>query len=373
MRLIPAVALRAAPMLCLAAWVSAAAAPLPDTYAPVTAAFRDGLANSRTPGGAAEIRVGDTIVWQAAVGQAKAGPAARFRPDTLSSVASVTKTIMATMVMRLVERGVLSLDKPIAPYLPSSIPATDQVTLRQLLGMRSGYREIENDPGFLRAITDPNHVWTREKFFRRITAPHFTPGTQYEYVNTNYLLLSAIVAKVAPDGMQGAFRRLIAEPAGLGQDVVFARNPAVAPRVADGWRTRGGRRRNVNAGARNLGVNTSVWGPLWGDGGVVASADGLARFSRALFGGRLVRPETLAAMRPTTPNEDGLGLQAFTIDGHEWLGHFGAFNGYVALLAYDVQRDTTLTIVANALDEDTGGQAAILFPLVTAYDAVAPK
>lgn len=359
--------------LCAPVLLMMAAAPASDPYAPVTTALRDALTSTQTPGAAAEIRVGDKIVWQAALGQAKAKPAQPFRADTLSSVASVTKTVMATMVLRLVENGTLSLDAPIAPYLPSTIPATNQVTLRQLLGMRSGYNEIENEPGFLRAIADPNHLWSRQQFYRLIKAPHFTPGSQFEYVNTNYLLLSAIVAKVAPGGVPGAFRRLIAQPAGLGQDVVFARDPAVAPRVADGWETSGGRRRNVNAGARNLGVNTSVWGPLWGDGGIVATADGLVRFCRALFGGRLVKPETLAAMRPGADGNDGLGLQTFTIGGHDYFGHFGAFNGYVAVIGYDPARDTTIALVANALDEDTGAQVNLLYKTMAAYDAVAAQ
>ncbi|MGR3715301.1 MAG: serine hydrolase domain-containing protein [Thermohalobaculum sp.] len=329
---------------------------------------------SATPGVAAVMTWHGKTVWSTAIGRAVVSTRIPFQRQTLCSIGSVTKMVTATIVLRMVELGMLQLDAPISTYLAANIPAKSTVTLRQLLGMQSGYNDVEATDAFSAVILDPNYRWTYDKLFQLIEAPHFTPGSQVEYNNTNYILLSAIVQNTYPGGVAAAFRTLVAKPAGLADDMSFTRDPKVAYRFAHGYFTYGGKTIDVNRGARFLGVPTATWGTIWGDGGVAATASGLARFADALYGGRIVSPATLAMMKPATPaSEYGLGMTNLDLDTRQWIGHEGGFPGYVAVIAHDDARDATFSVIANALDIDTRAQAQIIAGLVKAFDDYVAK
>ena len=358
-----------AALAALLAGQPASAAEAPSLPKTLTATLEATLAATDTPGAAATITRHGRTVWSVAAGQAATEDGRPFRRDTLSSVASVTKMLTASIVMRLVEGGVLHLDAPVAGLVPADVPDAGRVTLRDLLGMRSGYADTENDPAFLRKVADPNHRWTDADFFGPLKPPHFKPGSQVEYSNVNFVLLGKVIDAVYPGGVGAAFDELVRRPARLGDAAVFRRDPCVAGRVAHGYQTQNGTTADVSHGARDLGVSTAVWGTIWTDGGLVATADGLARFGDALFGGQIVRPATLAAMEaPLAHSSQGLGLEEATIDGHRWYGHVGAFDGYTAVLLHDPVRDVTIAGVANALDADTGAQEALFLNLIAAYD-----
>lgn len=352
-------------------WLAGAAhaEPLPlPVRAKLAATLEADRVATRTAGIAATITRGGEAVWQSARGLSVVAAGAPFRRTTVASVGSVSKMFTATIVMRMAEDGLLSIDSPIAPYVPAYIPATGEVTIRDLLHMRSGYADIENLPAYIAASEDPNHVWTRKELFQPITPPHFTPGSQFEYSNVNYLLLTQIIDAVYPGGTAAAFRTYIAAPAGIEHQVSFARRTSFAANFAHGYQIDGDAVRDVSLGATRMGVNASVWGTMWGDGGIAGTATGLARFIDALFAGRIVQPATLAAMQAGSEVDYGLGMEQFPINGHVWYGHGGAFNGYTAFLIHDPDRDVTLAIVANTLNTD-GSQVAIPFDLVAVYDA----
>lgn len=328
--------------------------------APLDARLAELVAATNSPGASATITVGGREVWASAIGLARPDSRTPFTSDTLSSVASVTKLFTATIMTRLQEDGLIDLDAPIAPHVPDTIPGAGQVTARQLVEMTAGYPDAASDPEIEAAFSDPNHVWSREHLFAAIEPPKFAPGSAYDYSNTNYWLLGQIIDSVYPGGTSAAFRDYIAEPAGLGQDVVFDRDPAVASRVADGYRTLDGLTYNVNAGALDLGVNTSVWGTIWTDGGIVATSAGIARFADALYGGELLNEANTAAA-----GADCL----YDLAERCWTGFVGAFNGYGAFVLHDVERGVTISAIINALDEDAGLQFAFLPGLAEAYVA----
>jgi|GEM_PF-6543865 len=336
----------------------AAAGPLATTLDQTIAGL---LAATNTPGAAVSVTVGGQSRYRGTQGFAKVESATPFTTGTLSSVASVTKLFTATLIYRLNELGRLSLDAPIATYLPAGIPGAADVTVRNLVNHTAGYADIERLPAFLAAQADPNHVWTRDELTQPITAPQFTPGSQYDYSNTNYLLLGQIIDGVYTGGTAAAFRDLIARPAGLGDSVVWERDPAAAARVADGYVTQGGQTVNVNAGAQDLGVNTSVWGPIWTEGGIVATAEGLTRFANALYGGLLLDVAGTAAFLDGSANDPTVPATP-----PAYAGHLGAFNGYVAALIYLPEQQVALGVVANALDMDTAAQLAFVSGLLGA-------
>lgn len=115
------------------------------------------------------------------------------RPDALFKIASISKLYDAVAVIKLVNNGRLSLDKTIADYLPElvgRIENADKITLRLLIQHRSGIPNFTDAPNFWAAPTG-----TYEESLALILdkPANFEPDDDYEYCNTNYLLLNKIV------------------------------------------------------------------------------------------------------------------------------------------------------------------------------------
>ena len=120
-----------------------------------------------------------------------------MRPGDSFRIGSLTKTYVATVLLQLAEEGRLSLDDPVARFLPGLVPGGDKITIRQLLNQTSGLFDYEKDPRVLAPYLAGNlaHRWAPRKLVRIAVShrPLFTPGTRYSYSNTNYILAGLIV------------------------------------------------------------------------------------------------------------------------------------------------------------------------------------
>jgi CubicO group peptidase (beta-lactamase class C family) len=115
------------------------------------------------------------------------------KPDALFKIASISKLYDAVAVTKLVSDGRLSLDKTIADYLPQlsdRIENSDKITLRLMIQHRSGIPNFTDAPNFWAAPTE-----TFEESLALILgkSANFEPGEDYEYCNTNYLLINKIM------------------------------------------------------------------------------------------------------------------------------------------------------------------------------------
>lgn len=115
------------------------------------------------------------------------------KPTALFKIASISKLYDAVAVTKLVSDGRLSLDMTIADYLPElvgRIENSDKITLRLMIQHRSGIPNFTDSPGFWAAPTDT----FEESLALILDKPaNFEPGEDYEYCNTNYLLLNKIM------------------------------------------------------------------------------------------------------------------------------------------------------------------------------------
>ncbi|MDM9631501.1 serine hydrolase domain-containing protein [Robiginitalea aurantiaca] len=115
------------------------------------------------------------------------------KPDALFKIASISKLYDAVAVTKLVSDGRLSLDRTIADYLPElsgKIENSDKITLRLMIQHRSGIPNFTDAPNFWAAPTE-----TFEESLALIQGKpaNFEPGEDYEYCNTNYLLINKIM------------------------------------------------------------------------------------------------------------------------------------------------------------------------------------
>ncbi|TAK12049.1 MAG: class A beta-lactamase-related serine hydrolase [Acidobacteria bacterium] len=188
---------------------------------------------------AATIEVGTTrgVQWRAAFGaltyDAGAPPCA---DDTIFDLASLTKVIATTSIaMRLVDRGVLSIDTPIESLEPRwralITPGGDRPTLRCLLDHSSGL---------------PAHValyktaQTREAFLDQILALDLarTPGVAAEYSDVGFMLLGFLLERAAGATLDAEFAPIAAQLGEIGYRPSRHLRPRIAPTERDAWRGR---------------------------------------------------------------------------------------------------------------------------------------
>jgi serine beta-lactamase-like protein LACTB, mitochondrial len=219
--------------------------------------------------------------WSAGYGLSDVENTVPATPITVYRLASVSKPITAAAVLRLVEQGRMDLDAPIQRYVPAFPDKPWPITARQLLSHQSGIRN-----------------WTDEEFhntrrFQSLTealAPFkddallFEPGTRTQYTSYGFTLLGAAVESAGGAPFVEQLRAGVFEPASMESardDDVFA----IIPHRAEGyWRRPDGTLLNAPLS------DTSNRMP---GGGLVATAEDVARFASALQRGLLLKPETL--------------------------------------------------------------------------------
>ncbi|GHE70790.1 serine hydrolase domain-containing protein [Roseivirga thermotolerans] len=114
-------------------------------------------------------------------------------PQALFKIASISKLYDAVAVAKLVNDGRLSLDKTLADYLPElvgSIENADKITLRLMIQHRSGIPNFTDSPGFWAA---PTETFEESLALIENQPANFEPGEDYQYCNTNYLLINKIM------------------------------------------------------------------------------------------------------------------------------------------------------------------------------------
>ncbi|MBN2637809.1 MAG: beta-lactamase family protein [Bacteroidales bacterium] len=133
-------------------------------------------------------------------------------PYSLFKIASVSKLYTAVSIAKLVHSGRLSLDSTLAYYFPelaARIKNADKITVRMLVQHRSGI------PDYVRTHNYWGHPKQndKERLDLVLDLPaHFKPGTEYEYSNTNYLLLSKLIEKVTGESQYQYIKENILEP-----------------------------------------------------------------------------------------------------------------------------------------------------------------
>jgi CubicO group peptidase (beta-lactamase class C family) len=225
-------------------------------------------------------------------------------PATRFGTASGTKGFTALTVLRLVERGILTLDAPVRPLLGRDLPLIDdRVTVEHLLAHRSGigdYLEEEaaddDDPDASLLPVPVHELATTEAYLRVLDGfpMRAPPGERFAYCNGGYVVLALVAERAAGTPFHDLVRDLVCEPAGL-VATAFDRSDDLPPEVATGYLGVDDDRTNV----LHLPVRGS------GDGGLVTCVADVHRFWAAFAAGRIVAPATVelaTGVRSRTPS-----------------------------------------------------------------------
>ncbi len=267
---------------------------------------------------------------RAAAGHANLATGRRIRPTDRVRVGSATKTFVATVVLQLAGERRLGLSDSVERWLPGLVPNGGAITVRQLLNHTSGladYAPDEDDSFIMRVLADRRRTWDPRELVAIGTAqpPLFPPGARWSYSNTGYILLGLIVEAATGNPLETELRERVIAPLRL-RATSFDSRARIAGRHAHGYSRVGAPRR----------FDISVLNQTWAGaaGAIVSTVPDVARFHRALLGGRLLRPELLAQMRTTVETGSdaqtyGLGLIRSRYPCGTFWGHGGETLGYV--------------------------------------------
>jgi CubicO group peptidase (beta-lactamase class C family) len=247
-------------------------------------------------------------------------------PDTPFLIGSVSKPFTATVVMQLVDRGLVDLDAPVTRYLPSFTLAdsshASRITVRHLLAHRSG---IPRDAG----MQDFDTSTSLEEAVERLAtiAPNAAPGQHFEYSNSNYHLLGLLAERVGGEPYPTLVHKQVFTPLGM-HDAYTDLPAAQAAGLAAGHRFWSG---------LNLTATPHFNPSLLPAGNLAMSAHDLGTFVRAHLNlgslGDTTLLSTASIIEMTTFDSGGryaLGWGWRTIEGRNAIGHSGALDTYQA-------------------------------------------
>lgn len=287
--------------------------------------YPDALATVITPDG----------VWSGASGED--GPRGRpARPDDVFSIASVTKTFTAALVLKLAEQRKLDLDAPLSKYLdPAAAARSNGATVRQALAMRAG---IPDTPDAVRtaALADPRAISSIDDIVRSMPAATAPPGGAASSSNPTYKLLALAAERAAGGKWADLVRSMLVAPAAV---------PGTLVVQSAGTRTPGRWALPSSDGPWGVGgtlpfvADTSF---SYGATDMAADTRSLATWGWALFAGRIVSPASLAAMA-VSDGEIGSGLDPYPAG----LGHQGGKPGYATILLADPAKRTVVAVAVN--------------------------
>ena len=310
----------------------------------LTAALGRAHDDSDHPGIAMAVAYADQrLLWTGAVGHARLEEPQLWAATRRFRIGSVSKTFTAAAVLQLIHEETVDLDDPLERWVAGFYDGRG-ITIRHLLTNTSGIPSYNYVGSF-----DDTQVWTPEELVSW-SVTHgdglaFEPGTQWEYSNTNWILLGLVIENATGNTYDAVLDERFFGPLGLHDTYVASDNDD--PEVVDCYDERG---------VDITGQAHPSFG--WAAGGIVSTPSDLAVWAASLYGGDVLNPTMLQWMTTQTNLPDGTvvdyGMGAFVErDGSDALfGHSGGIGGYLTYMFYWAPSRIALVVMVNQMEAE---------------------
>jgi len=315
------------------------------------------------PGVAATVIVAGQGAWSGA-----AGLADDQHPVQVSSqfgIASITKTVIAAEIMLLADQGKLALSDPVSARLPKDFTFdTNGATIGNLLAMKSGIP----DPALTSTdvAADPMRDWSVREVLATVPANRSKPGDHFVYEDSNYMLLSMVVAQVTGESTAAGLRSGVLADPRFGtlvyQPEEKPAGPFALPHVS------GRLRPDILARGGGYLPSKAEASESNGSGCMASDSGTLALWGYQLFGGAILSTTSLQAMTAFTVAADrgpyGLGV----FDQTNLAGGYGAptvgnggwdDGGYSSVLSIIPSEGIAIAVLTNT----SGDPLSLVMPL----------
>lgn len=277
-------------------------------------------------------------------------------PDTKFRLGSITKQFTAMLIMQLVERGQVKLDGKISDYLPYYPKETgDKITIHQLLTHTSGIFNYTNDAEFF--VKERFFPLKPEELTKKFSGKEldFEPGTKWNYSNSGYIVLGAIIEQATGKPYEQVLQENILTPLGM-SNTGYDHWELIIPKRASGYD------RVFDKYQNSEYLDMSL---PFAAGSLYSTVDDLFIWGEALYTDKLVSFESLRKMMtPYMENYGyGLGIRKISMnDGKDSITavtHSGGINGFNTFMTRYLEDRNTIILLSNTVPFNAG-------PVVTA-------
>lgn len=289
-----------------------------------------------------------------------------IRREMLFPIGSITKTFVSSLVLQLVDEGILTLDDTIRDWLPdvqkyfaSPDYANLDISIRQLLRHESGLGEFldQMEPTIYQNM---EAVFTPQQALSFAGPPTGSPGEKWEYSNTNYILIGMILIEATgASSLSHLLNERIFTPLKLERTFLWDGGKfPIDGEMAHGW---------MDVDVENLPGDgteaeedisgfpqTALFTTAGAAGALVSDAEEVADFFRALFHEQIVSKDSLLQMmtsiRYAYNREYGLGIFQRIFPNSKLLvyGHGGWIDGFSTESYYAYNDDISITVLTNS-------------------------
>ena len=277
------------------------------------------------------------------------------RPETVYKIGSVSKQLIATGIMLMIQEGKVSLDDKISKFLEGTPDTWKEITVRHLLTHTSGI--VREAPGFdpLKIQDDADVIKTAYPLPLR-----FAPGEKWEYCNVGYFSLAEIIRKVSGKPWGDYLKERLFMPLEMNSTRTTTMTEIVQNR-ANGYVWRTGKLDNAN-----------TFFALRPSGAFLSTVLDLAKLDAALYTDRILKPSTLSQMwapvklNNGTTHPYGFGWELSSVGGHKRVHHGGSLPGFRAQFSRFVDDKLSVVVLTNGDNADPNlialGIAALYIP-----------
>jgi CubicO group peptidase (beta-lactamase class C family) len=291
------------------------------------------------------------IVAEQAFGLADLDSGETLTPRHRCRIASHSKSFTAAGIMKLREQRKLRLDDPVGQYVGGLHPRVAETTLAQLLSHTAGLTRDGADSG---QFIDRRPYLNAKELLAELKLPTaIEPGTRFKYSNHGFALLGLVIEAVTKEPYSVWIKREIVEAAGLREtepDVPLPRGSSFAR----------GHTRRLPLGQRGVIPGDNPTHAMASATGFASTAADTARFFAQLAPNARHSVLSVASRREMTRHHwripqaaegyYGLGIGAGRLDGWDWFGHGGHFQGYISRTCVLPACELAISIICNSID-----------------------
>lgn len=312
----------------------------------------------------------DSVIYSSALGFADKDNARLATDSTRYLVASVSKTIIAVAVMKLVEQNLIGLDDDINQYLPFSVRnpnfPNDKITLRMLLSHRSSISD-EHQETFTLDCYGVDCPMTLEQYFNAVftnTGQYFSannfssgkPGTVEDYSNLGSALIGYLVERVSQTPFDVYCKNNIFIPLGMNKTEWRLANTPLSELA-------------IPYSEEITNPNPHYTFPDYPNGGLRTNVLDLSRFLRMVMlngsfnNTQILSPASMATMKTLQfgSTEFCLSFYYDTVNGKSVLGHSGGEKGVTAEMFYNPGNNVGVIVFSNEEDAELENIVSLLF------------
>jgi D-alanyl-D-alanine carboxypeptidase len=321
----------------------------------------DSLTNNQiVPGATLSVRFSDGTNLSLASGLADIEEKIPMKPDEIMLSGSVGKTYVAAVVLKLYEQGLIDLKAKAISWFQDAdwfqkVPNAPDITVEMLLNHTAGIPEYVYQKELWEAISENrDKEWSVEERLAFVSdePPANPPGEGWAYADSHYLILGLIIEKVTGRTYYEVLDELILGPCNLKH--TFHSDRRSIPGLIPGYTNL---TEEFQLPHKVLNDNKYAFNPQmeWTGGGLASTVSDLTLWAHQLYGGSVLKQETLKLMLTPAPYETtlfedaGYGLGSFIAetDGVTWYGHTGFSPGYITYVQYLPDYDIALALQVN--------------------------